>query len=440
MNGIRWASANPVIGLDEKLPRSVAVNTFWLLAGRVAAQALGVLFTVLIARRLGEAGLGQYAFISAAILLGNVFTTFGLDTYLIREVARERRAAPPVLAAALWIQLGFSALFILAINLGAPFLTNKTPETLLALRLYSLALIPLAFTTVFSAVLRAYQRMDLYVLAALVTAIAQALAAFAVLAQGGGLLPLAWGLLGAQGLGALAAGGLCVACLPGFAFGWRTAGETIQVILRRSWPLALLAALGVVYQRLEVLLLSMLAPDAVTGWFSAAARIGEAVKLGHYAFLGAMFPVLSGLNFQPRGTLGEKTTGTQQVQALPESAPFYRGSINLLYLFSFGAAVVLTALAGPLIKLLYGAPYAPSAAALRILAWSLLPYAYSAQASLKLVTGGREQPVVQALSIALAATCLVSFLLIPAWGLLGACWAALVGETIHALVLWMLTR
>ena len=57
------------------------------LAARLGAQALGLLFTAVLARALGEAGLGQFAFISAVLLIGNAVTTFGLDTLLIREVA-----------------------------------------------------------------------------------------------------------------------------------------------------------------------------------------------------------------------------------------------------------------------------------------------------------------------------------------------------------------
>lgn len=438
MNTNRWTQLIRITGLNEKQPRRIAVNTFWLLVGRIAAQSLGVLFTIVVARRLGEIGLGQYAFIAALVMVGNVFTTFGLDTYLIREVARERLNNPAILAAALWIQLGLSALFILAINLRLPYLSNKTPETLLALRLYSLALIPLAFTTIFSAVLRAHQRMDLYVFAAAFAAAAQTLGALAILSTGGRLLELAWVLLGVQGLGAGVTGWLCLSSMPGFTFGWRTEREVIGRMLRQSWPLALLAVLGVIYQRLEVLLLSGLAPDAVTGWFSAASRVGEAVKLGHYALLGALFPVLSALKFEPG--FERISLNSDRVYRTSVQAPFYQSSIRFLYLFSLIAACMLTIFAGPLISLLYGSAYAPSAAALRILAWSLLPYSYAAQASLKLVTGGKEQIVVQGLLTGLAASSIASFLMIPGWGLAGACWAVVIGETFHALALWRLSR
>src|SRR4029077_13051858 len=70
---------------------AVPRNTAWLFGGRVLAQALAVGLTVLLAARLGVAGLGQYALVSAVVLLANVGTTFGTDMVLIREIAGQGR-------------------------------------------------------------------------------------------------------------------------------------------------------------------------------------------------------------------------------------------------------------------------------------------------------------------------------------------------------------
>ena len=97
----------------------MGLSSLWLLAARLAGQALGLLFTAAIARSLGQAGLGQFAFISAVVLIGNAATTFGLDTLLIRDVAAAR-AAPDettssvsqTISAVLLIQLTLAAVFV----------------------------------------------------------------------------------------------------------------------------------------------------------------------------------------------------------------------------------------------------------------------------------------------------------------------------------------
>jgi O-antigen/teichoic acid export membrane protein len=97
-------------GWSAGLGKRIAKNTAWLLAGRLAAQGMAMLFTILIARRLGEAGLGQYAFVTSVLFVGNLTPTFGTDMLIMREVAgkRDLRVVPASLA----LQLGLSVFFI----------------------------------------------------------------------------------------------------------------------------------------------------------------------------------------------------------------------------------------------------------------------------------------------------------------------------------------
>ena len=153
------------------LARRVRLNSIWLLLARLITQAALVMSTVLIARTLGVAVFGQYAFVAALIVLGNVVTTFGTDTLLIREVARDRRDSTSLVGAALWLQLALSASWLIVVVMGAQPLIDQSGDALLALKIYSLSLLPLAFFTVYSAVLRAHERMDLYLLLSAVAAV-----------------------------------------------------------------------------------------------------------------------------------------------------------------------------------------------------------------------------------------------------------------------------
>ena len=70
---------------------AVPRNTGVLFIGRVVAQGLAVVLTVVLAARLGVSGFGEYALVSAVVFLANVATTFGTDMVLIREVAGHAR-------------------------------------------------------------------------------------------------------------------------------------------------------------------------------------------------------------------------------------------------------------------------------------------------------------------------------------------------------------
>ncbi|MEJ2352565.1 MAG: flippase [Anaerolineales bacterium] len=417
----------------SRLVERMGMNVLWLVISRISSQALAALLLILIARRLGQSGLGQYAFITAVVFVGNTLTTFGLDTLLIRQIGGTRRADTPLLGAALWLQLSLSLVFILVTSLSGDYLLNKSPETILSLRIYSLSLIPLAFYTIFSAALRAFERMDLFFLLNLISALTQAAGGIIVLATGGSLLWLMIYLLASQFLLAWAAAVMCVRKLPSFSFQWKVPLDLFTQLIRRSWPLALLTGLAIVYQRMGILILGTISTDAVTGWFAAAARIVEALKIVHYAFLGALFPVLAQIAYRNRSQIQEAET--------PRFLPILQSdSLRFLVGLSLGIAVAVTLLADPIIHLLFGPNFGASVPALKILVWSLIPYAYSAKKSLELVTQGDERVVVKVTTLSVFLSAALFMVLIPTLNLLGASLATFAGEGLQAAFYALLAR
>jgi O-antigen/teichoic acid export membrane protein len=118
----------------QSVMHRVSLNTVWLLASRVISQGLSAITVILLARILGADGLGQYAFVTSIIFIANALTTYGTDTLIIREVARDASAAPRWLTAALIVQLTLSLITIAVIWVISDSLI---------LRLYSPALLPL---------------------------------------------------------------------------------------------------------------------------------------------------------------------------------------------------------------------------------------------------------------------------------------------------------
>ena len=188
-----------------------AEKSTWLLLARISTQAIGFVFTVLVARFLGEAGLGQYSFISAIIFLGNTAASFGMDALLIRELAGQKndRQTRDLLGSAIWLQLILSITFLIALQLLANQLPLSTIGTVTALRLYSLALIPLSFFSVFSAALRAAERMDLFFAANLTSGLLQIVLGALFLLSGAGLVEISILLFLTQTWAALHSGWLC---------------------------------------------------------------------------------------------------------------------------------------------------------------------------------------------------------------------------------------
>ena len=389
-------------------------NSLWLTAARIGAQALALL-TLLLARKLGSAGFGEYAFFTTAIFVANVLTTCGTDMYFIREIAARDDLAR--LPAALWIQLLLSGLFIIAALVAAPALPNQSAASLLALQIYSLSLLPMAFYSVFTTALRGRQQMAGYALLNLAGAALQALVVLLFIAVADGIVTLAVLLLAAQVIAALLAGWLCARQINGFWRGWRFSWPDVRAVFLASASLALLGVLGMFYQKAAVLVLGTLTSAALTGFYASALRVVEASKLFHLAVLTALYPLMA------------------QAEPSGPAADAIRRSWKGLLAGAVALAVGLSLLAGPVVDLLYGAAFAPAAPVLRILAWTLVPYTVSSFLTLAFIASNRPRAVGWALTVSLIGLGLLSLCWIPAYGLSGAAWAALSAEILQAVLL-----
>jgi O-antigen/teichoic acid export membrane protein len=382
----------------------LAKDSLLVLAARLGAHGAMAIFTILIARRLGSEGFGEYAFIASAVFIGNMLTTFGTDMLLIREIAARHDFSP--LVPSLFLQLSLSILLIV-LAWSLPILPGQSKAGGLAFKIYSLALVPFAFFTVFSSVLRGLQRMDQYAALNLSISLLQLVGTFIFIrSSGSSVVTLAWLLLAVQAAAAFLAGWLCRDQISHFRGPARFTLRQFRPIL----PLATLSTLGILYQRLGILLVAFWLGAAATGWFSAALRLVEFSKTAHLAFFTVLYPALA--------------------NAQDDVKDFHRVWLVLLG-SALVAALALSLLASPLTLVLFGEEYAASVPVLRLLAWMLVPFTISTSLTLRFVAANREKPVLVALSASLLLLFLLNSLWTPRFGILGAGWAIFLAECLQ---------
>ena len=394
----------------SSLPTRLGKNSLWLLGSRLGTQVLVALFTIVLARRLGSAGFGEYAFIAALIFIANTISTFGTDMLLMREIAAHSDLAS--IPAALLIQLALSALFVFLLLSGARYFPNLDPSAAQALKIYGLALFPLALYSIFASALRGKEQMDMYALLGLAGALMQVGLAWLMPALN--LPGLALGMVIIQVLLTILAGVFCATQIADFWKGWHFNAHAMPGVLRSSAPIGLLAVLGMIYQKLSTGMLSASVGPALTGGFAAALRVLEASKSLHMAVFTALYPAMS------------------KPQTKAAEAQFF---LQLWSGLLAGAALValgISILAGPLVNLLFGADFSASIPALRILAWMLVPYTINTFLSLALLSCKQEKNMMIALTSSLVALVALNLWLIPRLGLSGAAWAALSAESLQA--------
>ncbi len=400
--------------------RAISRNAAALLAGRIVTQLLTALFTIVLARRLGAAGFGAYAFVVAVVFLANVVTTFGTDMVLIRDVAGG--SGRPRWEAALAVQLGLSIVAIALAWLFAPLAAGLSSGAADALRIYSLSLIPAAVFSVCAALLRGLGRMGTYASLGVATASAQ-LAILWLLPPGSALVAVMAALLAVQIAAAVLAWALCARTFAPLRRSPRTSADDVLEMVRATGTLGTLGLLGMAYQRVPILVLAAVAGPTATGWFASASKIVEASKVGHVALFGAAYPAM--VEAHARG--GSETDGL----AWSRRAAFGGGAL---------ISAVLVVAAPNVVRVLFGSSFAPAAPALAILAASLLPSVLSIYQSLDLVARHREAATLRAQLASLLALLGLVAVLVPTFGWIGGCWAVFGAEIVQASLLFAFGR
>lgn len=391
-----------------------------MILSRFGAQGLVVVFTILLARRLGSAGFGEYAFIATVILVVNALTTFGTDMLLIREIAAKNDLSG--LSAALILQLVLSASVIVSFLMFSAWIPNQNPDTITALKIYSFALVPLAFFTIFTSALRGVQRMDAYTLLSLMVSILQV---GVVLLPNITIVELSIFLLSVQIIAAALAGFVCAMTIPHFWQVWCFSSSRLFFLIKQAAPIAWLTVLGMVYQRLNIYMLSTMSGAMETGIYSAASRAVEASKTMHLAVFAALYPAMA-------QTINRRSSS-------PERSEWaYRDQRFVARFLISGAILISVTLfvsAKPLVILLYGIEYISSVRVLQILAWILVPFTVNTYLTLSFLASNRERLVGRALTASLLGLLILNLWWIPASGPEGSAWAALIAEILQSALL-----
>jgi O-antigen/teichoic acid export membrane protein len=236
-----------------------------------------------------------------------------------------------------------------------------------------------------------------------------------LVALGTGLLPF-FGVQAAVGAVVLAATPLVLqraGLVPGFD------RAVARMLVREALPLAAALAMNVVYFRVLVILTSLLGTAEATGYFGTSFRIFEVLFALPLLVLGVALPVLSVAGHEDLERL------RYSLQRLTEVALL--GAVLLV--------LVIVVLAEPAIVLLAGEEFREAAPVLQIQAVALIGVFLGQAWQLTLVAVRRQSALGWANGIALALVVGLGFALIPSHGAIGAAVAAVLAESVLALLL-----
>ena len=188
------------------------------------------------------------------------------------------------------------------------------------------------------------------------------------------------------------------------ALRWRFEFDFARKLLGEIKTFAGISFVAALFSRPEIIILSLFSSEAQIGFYSAALKVISVLEYIPQIYMTNVFPILS----RAYHTTQEKVQDIQNQ------------SIKYLLAISLPLAVGLFVAAEPIIHLLYGTGFEPSAMALRILAFDL-PFAALYAVLWRVLVARQEQGIVLRAMIIVTLTELVAgYVLISRWASLGA--------------------
>jgi O-antigen/teichoic acid export membrane protein len=405
---------------DASTVRRVAKNSVAPMILNLFNRAvIDMAFAALMARILGPVGNGRYATAIVIFSWFDIVVNFGLDMFLMREVARDRAGARRIFVNTMVLRF---LLFVAVVPVLAGFLVGRQAlgeplavETVWAVALLYVGLLPGGVANGLTALFRAYEKHEIPAAIQTVTTIARVTLQVLVLVGGLGIVGLAGAsivtnLLTLTVLAVLAQRLIWreVVYVPG-----RVAWPLLRTMLAESWPLMTSLLLQVLFTGVNVLLLQRLQGDQVVGWYDAGRKWLDALNIVPQFFTFAVFPIMSRQAAQDRSGLQRS----------------YRLSVKLLILVALPAAVLVTVLATTLVGVLSGREFLPQGAeVLQLLIWSIIFGWINSLTNYVLIALNRQRYVLLASGARVAFSIVANLLFVGSFGYVASAWIIIGGE------------
>lgn len=399
---------------DWAASRRIARNTIWRGVGELAGKFGSLAFYAVMARKLGSEDFGSFIFALSLSSVVLVAAGFGMDTLMIREIAKDRESVHTLLSNVMVLKA--SMLFALVgLLAGIVAIGPYSAGTRVAVVVVGLGVAIEMLSATLHAVAQGFERMEVGAAGLTAQRIVTAVIGIAVLLAGGGLIPAALVFLGGSVVGYIVTYlYMRKVVRPEF----RPQRSQFMRVLKISAPIGVASLMFTVLLRLDATLISFFThgDQVQVAHYGAAYRLIDATMFIPWAFSAAMLPWLA-----------------RQDERDPELLA--RGSavgLKLLTACLLPIGVGYVIFAPSLIRILYGPGFSEAVVPLRLLGMMTVLYATNAYASSVLVARHRAGVFARGIAVVLALNVILNVLLIPSHGASGAAFAAIVSGTLLA--------
>lgn len=396
-------------------------NSSYILLAQGLVKVIAFFYTIFLARSLGVENFGLYIVALSYFVLISSLSDFGISRFLIKETTGNRNNLTNLLPNIIFFRLFGIFLIILLFILFAYFLDpvkNRASLSIIA----AIAILPQAISLTVDNILIARQKFSISALVMVITSLTTTLTGYILITKGFGALGAVSSLLIGQFVYALALLGFSVKENIDFLKPIRV--ENLKKILLGSLPYGLLGLLGLLYFRIDAILLAYLKGPYDTGIYGAAYKFLEATVIIPAALSVVLFPQLVRLQ-------GKKI---QEIKTLTKKVIFYMAGLGLI--ITIGFILIL-----PFFINAFLPKFASSIEVIRILSLAIPFMFIHIPLSQVLLSSDKYLKHLLMLSLApLALNIALNLLFIPAWGYIASSWITVFSDVFSLLILYLVIR
>lgn len=400
---------------DSSQTAKVARNSVAPIILNLFNRGIDFVFAIVLYRLLSQEMVGVYNFAVVVFVWFDIFTNFGLDLFLMREVSRDKTRSGFYL-----FNTSFFRLFLSIVGLGLLLLFlvfwQNTVEPLpqagmVALVLLYIGLFPASLNKGMTSLYYAHEQAEKPAAIATITTINKTIFGVIVLLMG-------WGIVGLAGvsivnnfitLGVLVwAGRDLIDELPK-----KPDMTLLKEMVNESYPLMFNHFLATIFFQIDIVILQAIKGSITVAQYSTSYKWLMALNIVPSFFTQALFPLMS----------------RQAAEDKEKLAQTYRFGIKLMVALSLPIAVGFTVLANVLTLILAGASYLPNGAiALMIMIWSIPIGWMNSLTQYALIALNLQRYITWAFFLAVSFNIITNIIFIPIYGFQAAAITTILSE------------
>lgn len=373
--------------------KTIAKNASVLMASQLITWVLTLLLMLFLPRYLGPEAVGDLHFAGSLWAIVAITVTFGMDRYLIKEIARypektsELFGTTVIVRTILYI-FGFGGIALYLYLLGYP------SETIQVVYVIGISQLIWQFIGASQETLQGLEQMQYMSIGNIVGKAVNTVISIVLLLLGYGVLTIAAvNVLSAAANLALQLYFLGQIQPIRLHFNLRGSFE----MLKASSPYLMARLFLVLYQQVDIIIISLLVNQTTVGWYGVADQLFGTFLFIPTVFMTAVFPALSRMY----------ASGDDSLPKLMSK------SFDILLLLSVPIGLGLLVIANPLVVLLFGPEFAASGPVLTVLGIVLILTYQNILLGQFLVSTDRQNAWAVVMAVATFATIPLDLLIIP---------------------------